>query len=161
MSSEILVLKNAMVHPPSGLSSFVFFGPLKNIFAKFWSDISILDEVEERVPPLKVPKLKIRLGRIREESVNDVEKSTNLVQNIVPHEMTRLKFNCGSEASRQSQIAGAERDRKMTIVIPKSLVTNSCVSPCNTNNSISAVSSNAQFSPTSGSTLSCLNFLST
>ncbi|CAG9535104.1 unnamed protein product [Cercopithifilaria johnstoni] len=109
---------------------------------------------EEREPPLKVPKLKIRLGRNGEEHVVDSEQPiVNHVSKSAPHEMNRLKMRFGSNdvdrLNRRKRTAGVDHNRKMTIIIPKSVIKNSYTS-CNPGNSISAtVSSNAQFSPNS------------
>ncbi|KAK6110316.1 Glioma tumor suppressor candidate region family protein [Brugia pahangi] len=110
---------------------------------------------EEREPPLKVPKLKIRFGRNREEHVVDSERPTvDQISNGAPHEMDKLQIGFGKgdddRLNRHKRTAGVDYNRKMTIIIPKSVIKNSYVSSCNSDNSISAaVSSNAQFSPNS------------
>ncbi|KAL3982060.1 Glioma tumor suppressor candidate region family protein [Acanthocheilonema viteae] len=109
---------------------------------------------EEREPPLKVPKLKIRLGRNGEEHVVDSEQPVvNHVSKSAPHEMDRLKMTLGNNdvnrLNRHKRTTGVDHNRKMTIIIPKSVIKNSYTS-CNPGNSISTtVSSNAQFSPNS------------
>lgn len=77
------------------------------------------------------------------------------VSKSAPHEMDRLEMRFGSSdverLNRHKRTAGVDHNRKMTIIIPKSVIKNSCTSSCNPGNSISAaVSSNAQFSPNSG-----------
>ncbi|VDK81905.1 unnamed protein product [Litomosoides sigmodontis] len=110
---------------------------------------------EEQEPPLKVPKLKIRLGRNGEEHVVDSEQPiVNHVSKIAPQAMKRLKTrfrgNDVDHLNRQKRTTGVDHNRKMTIIIPKSVIESS-YTPCNPSNSISAttVSSDAQFSPNS------------
>ncbi|VDK61502.1 unnamed protein product [Onchocerca ochengi] len=110
---------------------------------------------EEREPPLKVPKLKIRLGRNGEEHVVDSEQPiVDHVSKSGPHEMKRLEMRFGNDdvdrVSRHKRTAGVEHNQKMTVIIPKSVIKNSYASSCNPSSSISAaLSSNAQFSPNS------------
>uniref|UniRef100_A0A915Q259 GLTSCR protein conserved domain-containing protein n=1 Tax=Setaria digitata TaxID=48799 RepID=A0A915Q259_9BILA len=121
-------------------------------------------EIDEgREPPLKVPKLKIRLGRNREEhAVDSGQQTVDYGSKSVAHDVERLavrfasgdverhKRTTGVEHSRKmTRTTGVEHNRKMTIIIPKSVIKNSYGS-CNPGNSISAaVSSNAHFSPSS------------
>ncbi|EFO16558.2 hypothetical protein LOAG_11946 [Loa loa] len=113
-------------------------------------------EVDEgREPPLKVPKLKIRLSRNGEEHVVDSEPAKDHISKSAPHEKDKLeemRFASSDidRLDRHKRVAGLDHNRKMTIIIPKSVIKNSCASSCNSGNSISAaVSSNAQFSPNS------------
>lgn len=79
----------------------------------------------------------------------------NHVSKIAPQAVNRLKTRCrGNDVdrvNRQKRTAGVDHNRKMTIIIPKSVIKNSYTS-CNPGNSISAttISSDAQFSPNSG-----------
>ncbi|KAM3726411.1 Abnormal cell migration protein [Dirofilaria immitis] len=110
---------------------------------------------EEREPPLKVPKLKIRLGRNGGEHVVDSEQpTTDHISKSASHEINRLEMRFGCDnvdrLNRHKRTVGMEQNRKMTIIIPKSVIKNSYASSCNPSDSLSAdVSSNAQFSPNS------------
>lgn len=84
----------------------------------------------------------------------DSEKLTAGVTKNLHHEVNKLKMRFEStdldRLNRHRRTEGVDHNRKMTIIIPKSVITNSYTS-CNPGNSISApVSSDAQFSPNSG-----------
>lgn len=57
------------------------------------------------------------------------------VSKSAPHEMDRLEMRFGSSdverLNRHKRTAGVDHNRKMTIIIPKSVIKNSCTSSCN------------------------------
>ncbi|VDN05671.1 unnamed protein product [Thelazia callipaeda] len=105
---------------------------------------------EEQEPPLKVPKLKIRLPRDREELKSDSGKTNvNHVSEEIKCKVNRVGINCEhDDADRDKRTSN--RDRKTTIVIPRSMIQNAHLTSTISGRP-ATLNSDAQFSPNSES----------